>query len=112
MSKQINITHFQGVLGNVENSSVSQSMSLSISKNDIESLSKFLSSNDIENNDIELLKNAIKSDPTPTQAEKLGSHVNDWILKMLSKSADGSWNVGIATAGNLLAGAIATYYGI
>ena len=40
------------------------------------------------------------------------SRVNNWIKKMMNKSLDGSWQIGIGTAGTLLADAIKGYYGM
>ncbi|WP_073019200.1 AbiTii domain-containing protein [Flavobacterium micromati] len=46
------------------------------------------------------------------QNEKFGVKVNTWIAKMIGKTVDGSWNVGIGVAGTLLAEAIKKYYGM
>ncbi|MBC5836191.1 hypothetical protein G6N05_14850 [Flavobacterium sp. F372] len=54
----------------------------------------------------------IDSETPDFQNEKFGVNVNTWIAKMISKTINGSWNVGIGAAGTLLAEAIKKYYGM
>ncbi|MDF9390454.1 hypothetical protein EXZ60_16730 [Vibrio sp. 1151_11] len=110
MSTNIKIDNFQGVLGDISNSSLTQHLDMNISKNDFDTLASFLVSNKVEQDDVECLRESIKSDGV-VEPGKFGAKVSDWIGRMVAKSADGSWNVSIATAGNLLAGAITKYYG-
>jgi hypothetical protein len=111
-SHDINIQNFQGILGNVDNSSVTQHLDMRITKNDLESLKKYLLSVGIQNTDISELQRAIADDGQPKSSGGLGSKVSDWMGKMIAKAASGSWQVGVGAAGNLLSKAISLYYGI
>ncbi len=108
----ITIENFQGVLGNVSNSSVNQDLDMSIQTNDFDSLRQFLSSNGVEDGDISELQTAIQSDPRPTEANGFGDKVSNWIGNMMTKAASGSWQVGIGAAGGLLSSAISKFYGL
>lgn len=90
-----------------------QTVTNSIIKNDIESLVKFLSSNGVSIDDTEELKKAIVEDRDGVDYEnkRFGKKVSEWIKKMLEKSVDATWKVGIGSAGNILATAITKYYG-
>lgn len=43
---------------------------------------------------------------------KFGTAVNSWMHKMIGKSIDGSWQIGINAAGNILAVILQNYYGL
>lgn len=107
----IRIENFQGVLGNIENSSVAQNLDLSINKGDFEGLQKKLKKLGVEQNDINELKTAFEHELEIKEREKFGEKVGTWIGKMVHKAAIGSWDIGIAVAGNVLATLIAKYYG-
>lgn len=79
---------------------------------DFDSLAKYLAANNIAFSDIQTLKEAIQHDPIPTESNKLGENVSGWIATMMGKAANGSWDIGIATAGTLLAQSIASFYGL
>lgn len=108
----IRIENFQGVLGNIENSAVTQNLDFSISKGDFESLQNELKKLGVEQDDINELKTAIENEPEIKKSKKFGEKVSAWIGKMIQKAAIGSWDVGIAVAGNVLATIIAKYYGL
>jgi hypothetical protein len=110
MSTTITIDNFQGVLGDVSNSSLNQDLEINITKNAFNELEKFLKDNSVVQEDVDNLKECIELDG-PVESGSFGEKVSGWIGRMVSKSAEGSWGVSIATAGNLLAGAIAKYYG-
>jgi hypothetical protein len=65
----------------------------------------------ISKGDIAELSDALKSDQPPQSPEAYGPKVSGWISKMMKKAAEGSWSVGIVTAGQLLPKLIASYYG-
>lgn len=104
--------NFQGVLGSVTDSKLTQNLQMTIRKDDIYGLKNYLSSLRIEKDDIEELEKALRSDPRPSKTQQFGQKVSSWIGKMVQKSASGGWEIGIAVAGQLLAQAIAAYYGI
>lgn len=107
----IHIQNFQGILGDISQSNITQELNISIANNK-EKLFKTLKSNGLSEEDISALDEALNSDPTPKDASQLGENIKNWIKAMMSKSIDGSWNISLAAAGNLLSSAIATYYGL
>jgi hypothetical protein len=108
----INIANFQGILGNVTNSNITQDLKMTVKKHDYESLKSFLQSTGISNDDLSTLKDAIDNDPKPNKKGKFGKRVSVWMGKMLTKAATGSWEISASAAGNLLAQAIGAYYGL
>lgn len=115
--KAMSVTHFniknmQGVVGNVSGGTINQNNQMNIKEMDFDSLAKHLAENNVPFSDIQSLKDAIEIDPTPTEPNKLGSNVSNWIGSMVGKAASGSWDISIATAGTLLAESIAKFYGI
>ncbi|MBC3767679.1 hypothetical protein [Neptunicella marina] len=108
----INIQHFQGVMGNVSGGNVSQTMSMTITPGNFESLANYFKQQDINDEDIGSLQKAISSDPEASEKGTFGPKVSSWIGKMTEKAAEGSWGIGIGAAGNLLATAIAKFYGL
>ncbi|AYO54406.1 AbiTii domain-containing protein [Acinetobacter wuhouensis] len=107
-----NIKNMQGVAGNVTGGTINQNNQMNIQPKDFDSLAKHLMQNKVEFSDIQALQEAIESDPAPCEPNKLGSNVSSWIGSMIGKAANGSWDVGIAVAGTLLAEAISKYYGL
>ena len=110
MTTNIKIENFQGVLGDVSNSEVTQNLDMNIEKNNFEKLADFLRKNDVSETDIASLNSAIESDGVIDS--DIGGQVSSWIGNMVSKSASGAWGVSIAAAGNLLATAISQFYGM
>lgn len=106
----INIQNFQGILGNVSNSSISQDVRMSIQTGDFKSLAEILEAKGISTEDIKELKKAIATDPIP-QSGTLGEKVGAWLGKMIGKAASGVWKIGVDVATNLLSAAIWAYYG-
>ncbi len=111
-SQQIHIANFQGVLGDVANSHLTQNLIMNVKAGDFKSLADYLTSNGVGNADIDELKDAINSDPKPEGGGKWGPKVSNWIGKMITKAASGVWEIGISAASKVLPEAIATHYGI
>ncbi|MHB9134668.1 MAG: AbiTii domain-containing protein [Armatimonadota bacterium] len=107
----VNIKNFQGVLGNVQNSTVTQNLNMSIHKGDFESLSAYLLSLGLGLPEIDDLKRRIDEEPVPEAKDRLGFKVSGWIGEMVAKAASGGWQIAFGTAGSLLAQAICIYYG-
>lgn len=107
-----NIQNMQGVAGSVSGGTINQNNQMNIKGMDFDSLAKYLAENKVPFSDILDLKDAIDLDPTPTEQNKLGSHVSNWIGSMVGKAASGGWDIGVATAGILLAESIAKFYGL
>jgi hypothetical protein len=106
------IDNFQGMLGSASESSITQNMNQNSFRGDFNSLRSYLINEGIAEKDITELKSAIDSDGSIEKKGAFGENVSSWIGRMLTKSANGSWQVGIAAAGNLLSEAIGKYYGL
>lgn len=107
-----NIKNMQGVVGNISGGTINQNNQMNIKEMDFDSLAKHLADNNVAFSDIQTLKEAIEHDPIPAEPNKLGDKVSGWIASMMCKAASGTWDIGIATAGTLLAESIAKYYGL
>lgn len=112
MNQHINIGNFQGVLGDVSESTLHQNLSMAFGSHDVAGLRSHLKAKGIDDDSLDELTKAIEVDPKPTEPGKFGSAVSDWIGKQLQRAASGAWAVGIGAAGNLLATAIGHYYGL
>lgn len=91
-----------------------QSISNEIRKNDVDSLFNFLRKNSVCEEDISDLSNAITTDSSAITAGKdaPAAEVNSWIKRMTTKAGTASWQISTEAAGNLLAAAIAAFYGL
>lgn len=78
--------------------------------NDIESLVVAMRKNGIDEPDLESLREAVSSDANSDAVP--GVSVKGWMGRMLSKAASGTWQVGVGAAGNLLASALGSFYGV
>ena len=96
------------LVGTANNSSVA----FNIGSNDFESVRRALQSNGVSEQDITELERALAVDKPPQSPEQFGPKVSSWIAGMMKKASEGTWSVGIATAGNLLAKIISEYYGL
>lgn len=83
-----------------------------IKKNNVDDLSRELEKNGVSQDDINELIEIVQVEQPNYTEQKFGVKVNSWIAKMISKTIDGTWNVSIGMAGNLLATAIENYYGM
>ena len=106
-----NIGNFQGIAGNVIDSTVNQNNQMNVYAKDFDSLARVLADNKVAFSDVQELKHAIEVDDQPTEPNRLGTNVSEWIGKMVGKAATGSWEISVATAGTLLAEAISKFYG-
>ncbi|WP_437207088.1 hypothetical protein [Planctomicrobium sp. SH664] len=111
-SQNIHINSFQGILGDVAGSTVTQNLNMSIKAGDFNSLKQRLTEAGITAEDLESLKEALNADPKPTSPSGFGPKVSAWIGTMMTKAASGAWDVTVATAGNLIPAAITAYYGL
>ena len=108
----ITIENFQGIIGDVSGSAVTQNLQMSVRKGDFTSLRAYLSEHGVDAEDIDDLERAIHADPEPTSSESFGERVSAWVGKMVSKAATGAWQVGVGAAGGLLSKALGAYYGL
>lgn len=108
---QIFNTTIYGGNTNLTGTAINSPITFTIQSNDFESLCQVLRNQDISEEDLSELHSALSSDRPPKSSGKFGPKVSSWIAKMTQKAADGSWNIAIGAAANLLATAISQYYG-
>lgn len=110
-SQNIHIANFQGILGNVNESTVNQSLDMSVKNGDFNSLQQKLGEAGISTEDLQDLKSALEADTKPDSPSEFGPKVSAWIGNMITKAASGAWKVTVDTAAKLIPEAIAAYYG-
>ena len=96
--------------GNVLNNGNNNTTNITVEKNDFNSLEKKLLDNQVLPEDITELRAVIDEEPN-LEKKEFGKGVNKWLKKMLDKSLDGTWKVGIGAASKLLSDLIGSYYG-
>ncbi|MEM1027921.1 MAG: hypothetical protein AAGJ38_07535 [Planctomycetota bacterium] len=106
------VGNVQQVGGNMTHSTVNQSTNVVVKKGDLPSLIEHLRSHGVGESDLDELKNAIEQDPTPDQGGNFGPKVAAWIGGMMTKAANGMWDIAAGAAGGVLAQGISTYYGL
>lgn len=79
--------------------------------NNFKELSNYLSENKIDTENINELAEIIDTDNPNNETQEFGTKVKNWVNKMITKSMDGSWTIGLAAAGKVLADGISKYYG-
>jgi hypothetical protein len=106
-------TYIMGNVGNLASgsSNVHQQTTFNISTGDWAALERCLKSLNVDESDIKDLKDAVDKEPTAPSGS-LGKRVSDWVGKMISKSAQGLWDVGVNVASNILTKLISQYYGL
>ena len=109
---QIFNTTVHGGIANLVGTANNSPVAFNIVSNDFESVRRALQNNGVSKQDITELKKALAADKSPQSPEQFGPKVSSWIAGMMKKAAEGTWGVGIATAGNLLAKIISEYYGL
>jgi hypothetical protein len=82
-----------------------------VKKGDFNDLRELLIRNNLSEVDIEELKEILETDQPDYQNKVLGSKAISWISKMVGKSLEGTWAIGIGAAGQLLADGIKAFYG-
>ena len=108
----ITIENFQGILGDVSGSMVTQNLQMCVREGDLASLRAYLSEHGVSAKDIDDLERAIAADPKPASSKAFGEKVSAWIGRMVSKASAGAWQVGVGAAGGLLGKALGAYYGL
>ncbi|MDR6545062.1 acyl-CoA hydrolase [Chryseobacterium rhizosphaerae] len=100
--------------GNVLNTGNSNSIENKpkIQKNSIENFEKQLREIKVPEQDISEIIQLVQEEEPNYNENKFGNRVNGWIAKMVTKTAEGGWDVAIGAAGSLLATAIQSYYGM
>ena len=109
---QIFYTTVYGGAANLVGAANDSTITFNISTQDFQSLERVLEQNGVKKPDLLELKGTLESESVKNPSEGFGPKVSMWIAKMMQKAADGSWQIGLGAAGNLLARAIAKYYGV
>jgi len=109
---QIFNTTIHGGTANLVGSANNSSVQFNIGLNDFESVRRAFQNNGMSKNDIADLEDALKQDERPQSAKKFGANVSSWIARMMKKASEGTWDISIAAAGELLADIISKYYGL
>ncbi|TCD00268.1 hypothetical protein EZ449_20965 [Pedobacter frigidisoli] len=81
---------------------------ITITKGNKDQLARTLRDNGVETEDVAELLTVI--DTEQPEGSSFGAKVNGWMKKMLAKSIDGTWQISVGAAGNLLAEALKAYY--
>ena len=107
-------TIIYGNVGNIASgsSNLSQTSSIEIVQNDLESLINFLKTQNIEEKDLKDLKNALKKDKKPIIGKTFGKNISGWMGKMVTKAASGVWKISTSVAAEVLSKALMKYYGL
>lgn len=111
-TQTINVQNMQGIIGNVNESTVSQSVSITVQKGDLDSLDKALRELGIEPSDIDQLKKALHAEPSPPASGNFGPKVAKWLGIMVTRAASGGLKIAAGAASSVLAAAINRYYGL
>ena len=111
-SEKTNITvgnDFSGIINIGDKSKIKNRVTI---KGNIEHLAKELEKVNVAKSDIEELKTILSTDEPDYKSKKFGNKTINWIQKMIGKALDGTWQVGIETAGGLLAQLLLASYGM
>lgn len=111
VSQIFNTTVYGGAATLVGNATHSP-ITVSVVANDFLSLERVLIQNGVSEKDIKDLRVALETDERPKLKGRFGPKVSAWISGMIKKATEGSWNLTISTASNLLADVISKYYGL
>ncbi|WP_158797523.1 hypothetical protein [Pedobacter sp. L105] len=107
MNSTINNNGDGNIINSGDNTKISATISITKGNKDL--LEKTLQENGVVKEDVTELMSVIDTEE-PTE-NGFGVKVNSWFQKMLAKSLDSTWKIGIGAAGTLLAEALKAYYG-
>lgn len=108
----INNSGFGNIVNTGEKSNISANINININKGSKDELVKHLQDIGLSKTDTAQLLKIIDTEEPNFENKTFGQKVNAWTQKMLGKALDGSWDIGIGAAGNLIAEAIKAYYGM
>lgn len=82
-----------------------------VNKNNLEELLKLLKDSNIPEEDVTELAEIIEEEEPIADKKEFGPKVKGWIKKIMNKAIDGSIELSLSTAGQLINSAISNYYG-
>ncbi|NTV47142.1 MAG: hypothetical protein HGB11_11615 [Chlorobiales bacterium] len=88
-----------------------QKVTYTITQNNIDELKKALKSAGVAETDVEELAYIVQEEKPDSEKKEFGPRAKEWVKKMTGKAVDGTWQVSIAAAGQIVANALAKYYG-
>jgi hypothetical protein len=114
MDKIINQTIINAGDGNTITTGNENSVSTKykILKGNLESLRNELKKNKVSDDDINEISEIVKEEKPNKVTGEFNKRTSQWINKMYQKSIDGTWELGIATAGGLLVEILKGYFGM
>lgn len=111
INNNYNINTVNSIIGDINNSTVNQSNDSDFKGNDA-LLRESLQKHHVHENDINEISTILKQVEPPKEKNHLPLQVNNWLKKMVGKSIDGTWEIGVATAGSVLSQIICLYFGL
>lgn len=109
MNTTINNSGDGAVINNGDNNNIEAN--ITVNQGNKDALKTKLVEEKVAVNDAEELIKIIDTS-TPVSKDNFGEPVNNWVQTMIGKALNGSWQVAIGAAGNILAQAIQAYYGL
>lgn len=88
-----------------------QTVNITIKKNDLKSLIKLLEKYNVEEDDIREITDVLNSEKPDYEKKELGPKAKTWLTKMLGKAVQGTWDIAAGIGANLLTNALRSYYG-
>lgn len=109
---QIFYQTIHGSMTNVSNTGSVGEINIGIQQADLASLRAYLVNQGISADDANSFSKILASEKPESQKEPFGEKAKTWIAKNLNKAVDGTWNVGIGVATDVLKSAALGYYGL
>lgn len=90
-----------------------QTVTNNVNQGDFNSLRELLEKNNIDHTSVEYLEQAIQADASSSDVieKRFGLKVRNWMKEMIARAIDGSWQIEVGIASNLLTESLKSYYG-
>ena len=111
VSKIINQTIY-GNYTEISNSGDSAHIEVQAIQGNADAFQKILEDSGISQESAKELSEIIQAESPDSKDEPLGSKAKKWLLSNLKKAEDGTWNVGISVATDVIKNAVKGYYGL
>lgn len=105
----------QVIYGNVTTAvtgGVGSSISVTVEPGDRQSFIDYLATSGISEDDARELATIVENEKPESAEEPFGTKAKAWLTKNLKKAAEGTWNIGVATATKVISEATLRYYGL
>ena len=111
VSKIINQTIY-GNYTEISNSGDSAHIEVKAIQGNADAFQKILEDSGISQESAKELSEIIQAESPDSKDEPLGSKAKKWLLSNLKKAEDGTWNIGISVATDVIKNAVKGYYGL